>query len=260
MRPLHEPMSFDDFERLPRRVGWKYEYFDGMAHVTPRDCQAALVLDLAAIPDLADPPDLRPVERQRDAQALADGFVAAFANAPEYAGAPASEISVRAAEYLGGYFGDERGRAWPGSLLMQAGAVLVGAVLVKTRSRGPLLDCIFVRPEHARRGCATTLLRALVRGLRGEGHSRLASFVHLANEPSLAWHARCGFREIPDLLVAMHRAGLYAQEAHRGRRFGVLTAAEIENCERLASYWREQAAQLRLAQPFAAAAAASGSA
>jgi GNAT superfamily N-acetyltransferase len=29
-------MSFEEFRLLPRDPGWKYEYFDGMAHITPR--------------------------------------------------------------------------------------------------------------------------------------------------------------------------------------------------------------------------------
>jgi len=35
MRSQHIPMSFEELERLPHPPGWKYEYFEGCAHITP---------------------------------------------------------------------------------------------------------------------------------------------------------------------------------------------------------------------------------
>lgn len=36
MQSQHIPMSFDAFELLPWKPEWKYEYWDGVAHITPR--------------------------------------------------------------------------------------------------------------------------------------------------------------------------------------------------------------------------------
>src|ERR671914_3021046 len=36
MRSLRVPMMWEEWERLPWRFGWKHEYWDGPAHLTPR--------------------------------------------------------------------------------------------------------------------------------------------------------------------------------------------------------------------------------
>ena len=30
-------MTFDEFELLPRKPGWKYEFLDGQPHITPAE-------------------------------------------------------------------------------------------------------------------------------------------------------------------------------------------------------------------------------
>src|SRR5438477_12181969 len=86
LRPVHRTMSWETFERLPHRLGWKHEYYGGMAHLRPSWTSVMFELDLAA----------RPVRRRRgiravtraDAPALRRPFLEAFALAPEYVGWP----------------------------------------------------------------------------------------------------------------------------------------------------------------------------
>jgi len=57
-------------------------------------------------------------------------------------------------------------------------------------------------------GGRTALVSEVANGLFTSDGSRLVSYVWLANAPSLAWHRRFGFREIPTLEVATRRAAL----------------------------------------------------
>jgi hypothetical protein len=49
-------MSFGAFQRLPRRVGWKHEYYDGMAHLRP----APVVVNLRPCPAEKSPMQTTP--------------------------------------------------------------------------------------------------------------------------------------------------------------------------------------------------------
>src|SRR5438477_8636215 len=86
LRPIHRKMSFAAFQRLPRRLGWKHEYYGGKAHLTPSKMAVHLLLDLAPRP-AERRPGIRPVT-PADAEALREPFLAAFALAPEYADYP----------------------------------------------------------------------------------------------------------------------------------------------------------------------------
>jgi hypothetical protein len=35
MRSQHLPMTSEEFKLMPRKLGWKSEYWDGRAHITP---------------------------------------------------------------------------------------------------------------------------------------------------------------------------------------------------------------------------------
>src|SRR5205085_9617837 len=107
-----------------------------------------------------------------------------------------------AATYLEGYFGDVRGEPSTASVVAEVHEEIVGAVLVKDQPKGPLLDCIFVRPDLARKGWATSLAAHAVNGLVGHGATILRSGVLLANAASLSWHTSFGFREVPDMWIA----------------------------------------------------------
>jgi hypothetical protein len=109
---------------------------------------------------------------------------------------------------------------------------------------GPLLDCIFVRPECARQGLATALATRLVNSLVQAGESQLSSCAMLANEPSLAWHHRFGFREVADVWVASCRGRFYEHELERHRELDDLSAAQWAMLTELAAHWRAEVERL----------------
>src|SRR5207248_5541602 len=141
LRSIHRKMSFAAFERLPRRLGWKHEYYGGKAHVRPSHMSVTFVLDLA--PRTVRRAGIRPVTPD-DARALEKPFLAAFAQAPEYVGYSARQFRQKASEYIAGFFGEVRGERSPASVVAEVGGEIIGAALVKRREAGPLLDCLFV--------------------------------------------------------------------------------------------------------------------
>lgn len=50
MRSRHIAMSFAEFRLLPRDSGWKYEYFDDEAHISPRQRLATVRVEVASRP------------------------------------------------------------------------------------------------------------------------------------------------------------------------------------------------------------------
>jgi hypothetical protein len=234
-------MSWAAFERLPHRLGWKHEYYDGMAHLRPSWTQVVFELDLTP----------RAVRRRRgirpvtpaDAPALRRPFLEAFALASEYVGWPMAKFRRAADEYLDRYFGTVRGEPSPVSVLAEVGGEVIGAALVKDRLQGPLLDCTFVRPDQARKGWATALADRAVNGLVERGAAKLRSSAMLANAASLAWHARFGFRELPSLWVAQARARHYGWELDRLKRLG-RPESELGEIEELAHYWSVESRRL----------------
>jgi GNAT superfamily N-acetyltransferase len=162
---------------------------------------------------------------------------------PEYVGYTMAKFRQAAERYLAGYFGDVRGQPSAASVVAEVRGEIIGAALVKERPKGPLLDCVFVRPDCGRKGWASALTAHAVNGLVHRGATVLYSGAMLANPPSLAWHARFGFRELPCLWVAQARAGHYAHEVRRLKHLG-RPAVEVGEVETLAEHWWAESGRL----------------
>jgi GNAT superfamily N-acetyltransferase len=218
-------MSFAAFERLPHQLGWEYEYYGGRAHIAPATPLVTFVLSLEARA-VSKREGVRPLSVE-DAARLRAPFLDAFRLAPEYADFSLDEYRRRASQYIHGFFGSVRGEWSPISVVAEMKGSIIGAALVKRRQTGPLLDCLFVCPNHARRGLATALVSRVVEGLCRDGHTQLLSYAMLANEASMAWHTHFGFQEIPDLQVARLRHRCYQHELDRHHRLGDLTETAL---------------------------------
>src|SRR5262249_14566697 len=68
---------------------------------------------------------------------------------------------------------------------------------IANRMGRPHLTWIFVGPWHKGEGTGTALLAASVQKLLALGYTRLASTFLSANESSMLWHWRNGFRLLP---------------------------------------------------------------
>lgn len=237
LRRICRRMSFQTFENLPHRLGWKHEYWDGIARLRPNSTTVTFELDISPRTVFLRR-GVRPVTPD-DAAVLSDAFLAAFALAPEYVGYPLQAFRKQAREYMARFFGPQRGEWSPASrLAVIDGRVAAASLLRKTRRR-MLLDCVFVRPGFARRGLATALTSEAVNVLHRCGERILRSHVMLANPESLAWHRAFGFRELPDQSVAQGYYNHYAWEYERLQRIGAAEVQVSTARERMEYWWGE---------------------
>jgi ribosomal protein S18 acetylase RimI-like enzyme len=244
VRAMRRTMSFDRFQRnVPVRPGWKREYFGGMARVRP--AWTGVVFELDLIP--------RPVPRVRglrpvvpgDAAELITAFLDSFRFAPDYAAYPMNGFRTKTAEYIDGFFGDARG-AWSSAsaVVVREGRIAAAALIKERTSKSPLLDCLFVRPAHFRKGLATAVAARAVNELAVAGFTTVRSYSMLANEASIAWHTAFGFRELPDLFVAQARYFSALYERDRLGKVGRLTEVERERLTTLARQWGAEVQRL----------------
>jgi GNAT superfamily N-acetyltransferase len=226
MSPLHLPLTFEQFRRLPRNPAYKYEYFDGTAWIGPRPRYYHALLDLgplaaAPLPGADPAAVLRPV-REGDWEGLVPVFAAAFRGQQPFGGLDDAARHEAARKALG-----HTRRGGDGPWIERASFVAttaeghhpVGAALttllprkdltawdsyhwseppppdaVARRLGRPHLTWIFVGPFQTGQGVGTALLNAVVRALLGLGYAELASTFLLGNDSSMLWHWRQGFR------------------------------------------------------------------
>ncbi len=226
LRPIHRKMSFETFERtVPWRAGWKREYYGGSAHVRPSYATCIFELELGARVE-TPAVDIRPV-RPDDRPELLDAFLDAFRYAPDYCGYPMAAYRKAARDYFEGFFGGKRGEWCPlASCVALVGDRIAAAALVKIRDHGPLLDCLYSRPEQFREGLGTAVATFAVNRLVAAGHRTLRSCASLANEASNAWHTRFGFVELPNWMTAQSRYFNALRELERRKKWGRITLAE----------------------------------
>ncbi len=223
LTPLHLPLSPAQFQQLPRNPAYQYEYFDGVAHLSPRPKYFHAVLELEPLPKFeraADSSVLRPLHAH-DWDELARVFTSAFRWLPPL-GHLADEARFTAArdclsctrEGGDGPLIERACYVKVDSEDRPAGAIVVTLLpdgeleevesyhwpapppddAVARRIGRPHVTWIFVNPLLAGCGVGTALLRAAVQELRRQGYAQLAStFLH-GNQSSLLWHWRVGFR------------------------------------------------------------------
>ena len=85
MHSLHVPMSWEEFERMPWRFGWKHEYWDGCAHITPRESHVHVRMRVEPRAESAVTPGvtLRAAEAA-DAEELIECFIETFREGVEF--------------------------------------------------------------------------------------------------------------------------------------------------------------------------------
>lgn len=215
---LEFPLSFEEWDRLPRNPAYKYEYFDGRAVLSPRPWTRSAVLELDSWQPvrLRRAPTLRPLV-PGDWDRLPDLFASAFLRELPFSVLPeagARDLAERVLDFtrMGG----------DGEVLVEACIVAedeegpTGAALVtlvpprqvdlEGESPGllPHLTWIFVSAWEKRRGCGTALLGAVIERLRADGYRRLVS-TFLVGSSSALWHWQNGFRMLPTRMSGLWR-------------------------------------------------------
>ncbi len=231
MRSRHVAMSWEEFELLPAHPGWKQEYWDGTAHITPRARSAVVRVAVAPRP-LRSALPIRPLS-PADEASLVSAYLDAFAETVEYCDWDRSAIEKSAKTCLQDFFSGRHGEVLPASCSSldataetAAEAVVGAALLVRKKDGTPMLDILFVRPRWQRSGLATALVSWSLNELHRNGETSLRSRYHLANEASRAWHRTFGFEEEPDLRLAELYLRCAAHELWRGEKRGDLGEAQ----------------------------------
>lgn len=217
MKSFKIPMTIDEFHLAEFPFGWKDEYCDGFAYVTPRDHGVLMKMPIKE----------RRVRNTFEIKLLADAsikkivrlFYESFVDSVEFCDWSKREIKERAAENVGDYFDGRRGVPAPelSRLVFAPGDTkdLIGACLVSKYKYGYKNEIIFVRPDFQNRGVGTTLAANLLNDLHAIGEKILWSEHHICNAQSERWHKKFGFVEVTDIMTAKFRRNFYRHEVWR---------------------------------------------
>ena len=249
MRSRHLPMTIDEFRVMARKPGWKYEYWDGKAHISPAHWSVTTSLDTKPR-SYRSPCWIRPVE-SRYQPGMIDAFMAAFRDTIEYCDCEDERILDSARKNVIGFFSGERGNPLPASRLAlvsqpegERESVVGAALVIGMRGGFVLLDVLFVTPEWQRVGVATALVSSVVDQLHDSGHGTLKSRYNLGNDASRAWHRKFGFVEDSDLFLAESYHRHAEHELWRREKLGDLTREERRELMLEIDRWRVQADEL----------------
>lgn len=222
MKSRHIPMTFAEFQRLDQELGWKYEYFGGCAHISPREIpmRCAMPVGPRDAPDAPPAPCPPEPVAPSDADALVGAYLAAFADGIEYCDWPAERVRKDARSTIDGFFAGHRGAPLAASRVARGREhglpPLLGALLiVEAGDRLAHLDLLFVVPEARRHGFASAMAASALTALHQMGFHTLESRFLLGNRASRAWHHRFGFTDRPDALSAR---AILAHARHRLER------------------------------------------
>jgi len=244
----HPQMTMEEFELLPMRPGWKYEYWDGRAHITPRENGVIVSMPVAAR-RASTSFVLRRVSSD-DALELTSAFLEAFVDSVEYCDWETGKISEAADIAIRSHFSGKRGKPHIASRVAMAfdrglrRDSIVGAALLARAPRYPILDLLFVRPPWQRSGIATALMSNAMNELHDLGETLLKSAYHAANDGSMNWHRRFGFVEEPDLLRARLYASSARHELWRCEKIGDVSHSENARLRDEADAWKQEVERL----------------
>jgi GNAT superfamily N-acetyltransferase len=225
-RPLHLPMTLEQFHLLPRHSAYKYEYVEGQAWISPRPRMFNGLLELAS----RTPREPAHVHNSQltframesgDWQRFPKLFASAFESVPPFCALNEKERLHASTQCL-----HQASSGGDGPVLENASFVaeiapgkLAGAIivtLIPKREEGewwdglwdnppatddarrllgrPHLTWVFVAPLLARHGIGSALLDRAVKALIGLGYNELASTFLIGNDSTVLWHWRNGFR------------------------------------------------------------------
>ena len=236
------PMSIEEYKLSEHPLGWKTEYWDGAARLTPIEMGVRTRLNLTTFrPRLRHPPQqyiLTPVDDSY-AEQMIDGYFACFVNSVEFCNWPIENIQESAQRDITNYFAGKRGQPSPASVIALDPKTqkLAGLALFKTRQEQIHLRLLYVRSPHRRQGIATAMLYHGIQQLIAENHQQLITRYHICNPQSRKFYHHLGFQDVYDPIYIRIRIGYLKQEIWRREKLGML-----EELDRL----REEQEQLKI--------------
>ena len=113
MRSKHITMTPEEFELMPRKLGWKHEYWNGQAHITPGYRIVTTAVGIQPRP-VTSPCLVKPVDKGDEAQLISAYFVA-FSDSIEYCEWEPERIATAAKNDIQDFFSGKRGKPLPSS-------------------------------------------------------------------------------------------------------------------------------------------------
>ncbi|HYV39812.1 MAG TPA: GNAT family N-acetyltransferase [Gemmataceae bacterium] len=222
MPALKLRITSQQFHQLPRHAAYKYEYFEGHAHLTPRAKFYHALLDMDQFTPTQPPGNVTIRLMQDDDVSNLEGiFAAAFDRQQPFSSLdePRRLEAVRASLKKVCRGGDGPWIREASFVAIEDDRHLVGGIFVTLLpdqdptnwqsfhwQEPPPEDClerclgrphitwIFVGPMHAGEGTGTALLTASVQVLKAFGYKQLATTFIAGNDSSMLWHWRNGFQ------------------------------------------------------------------
>lgn len=219
MRSFHKEMSFEEFERVPERMGWKKEYYGGKCHITPFYIAVDLFFEINK-PVKQDPNLEIRCAVEADRSDLEKAYAAAFTNAIEYCDWHPDKLMEDAKNWVRLFYKPPADNGLPLSRVATINGRAVAGAVIKWEDRiclfpytrgtveGPMLQHLFVAPDVQRKRIATGLVSGLINILGALGRKKLWSSYILGNEVSQAWHQQFGFETDFDFDRHKRRIGI----------------------------------------------------
>lgn len=221
-------MTIEEFDLMEQKFGWKHEYWDGHAHISPRSHGILMKI----------PVKKRRIKTDFEIQSvsedffdeLVETFYKAFVDSPEYCNRSRKDVKKSARKNIRLFF--DGGRGVPQLALSRVvfappqKTKIAGAILVCKYKYGFKDEILFVHPEFQRKGIGTALVQSVLNDLSKSGERIFWSEYHICNRLSAAWHEKFGFVEEPDIMTAKFRWRYFQQEVYRHEQLGNFKKAE----------------------------------
>lgn len=234
-------MSWEEYELMPWRLGWKHEYFNGMAYLTPRQQSVLTVIEVAPRNDTPQPFKIRPVV-PTDAPELKHLFFEVFHDSVEFCNYEERDIQESAQSCIDNYFGAAKGEPSKVSCvaISPEGELIGTALVIEQPEQHPYLRLLGVSPSWQRHGVATSLMATILNQLVNTPFTQLESRYFLANEASRNWHHRFGFQDQLDLFIARLFYRHAQHELWRQEKLGQLSKKDLAHLAYEVEQWQAE--------------------
>lgn len=225
------PMSTEEYELSEHPLGWKMEYWNGEAHLTPREMGVKTRLDLTTFalskPQNPHQHTLVPVDDSY-AEQMVDGYFACFVNSVEFCNWPIKDIQEAAQRDITNYLSGKRGIPSSASVIALEASTqqLSGLALFKTKEEQICLSLLYVRSPFRRQGLATTMLQHGIHHLIKENCQQLTTRYHICNHQSRQFYHKLGFQDSLDPFYIRLKIGYLRQEIYRREKLKMLDELE----------------------------------
>jgi L-amino acid N-acyltransferase YncA len=249
MKSKHIPISIEEFELMEHPFGWKAEYFDGKAHLTPREYLVRTQLKL--LPQAIFRSDRVVLVDPSLQEQMIETFLEAFEDSVEFCNWSSNLFHTHARKNITNYFQGVRGKPHPVSRMVlepNSDRIIGLALFVENREEDVELDLLLVKPSHQRMGIATQMVASAIDSLYADGVRDLRSGYHICNDLSRAWHHSLGFEDVPEYFHCKLKAAWYRHEIWRREQLGKIERIEELRTEK--DRWDRLVQELEMCKPF----------